>query len=242
MNFKQIIERNDTKGGRIFDLSIQLMIIVSLISFSVETLPNLSKQTAQILKHIEIVTVSIFTIEYICRVFVANKKMKFMFSFFGLVDLIAIIPFYLSTAIDLRAIRILRLLRLFRAFKLMRYSKAIQRFHTALKIAKEELVLFSIVAAMALYFAAVGIYYFENSAQPEAFSSIFQSMWWALATLTTVGYGDVYPITTGGKIFTFLVLMVGLGVVAVPTGLIASALSSAREFEKNEKSCIQSDD
>jgi voltage-gated potassium channel len=87
---------------------------------------------------------------------------------------------------------------------------------------------------MLLFFSAVGIYYFENTAQPETFSSVFQSMWWAVATLTTVGYGDVYPITIGGKIFTFFVLMVGLGIVAVPTGLVASALSSAREMEKEQ--------
>ena len=234
MNIKQVIENNDTPRGRRFDLFIQFLILISLVSFSIETLPNLSAKSLKTLKYIEIVTVMIFTTEYLSRVVVAEKKLKFVFSFFGLVDLLAILPFYLPIVLDLRAIRILRLLRLFRAFKLLRYSKAIQRFHTALNIAREELVLFAIVAAMALYFAAVGIYFFENTAQPEAFSSVFQSMWWALVTLTTVGYGDVYPITTGGKVFTFFVLMVGLGVVAVPTGLVASALSSARELEDKD--------
>lgn len=234
MKFKQIIENNDTRQGRIFDLFIQSLIITNLIAFSIETLPNLSEKTLTILKYIEVITVTIFTAEYLSRVIVADRKVQFVFSFFGLVDLLAILPFYLQTGIDLRAIRILRLLRLFRAFKLLRYSKAIHRFHNALIIAKEELVLFTIVAVMVLYFASVGIYFFENSAQPEAFSSVFQSMWWALATLTTVGYGDVYPITTGGKVFTFFVLMVGLGVVAIPTGLIASALSAAREMDEKK--------
>ncbi len=90
---------------------------------------------------------------------------------------------------------------------------------------------FSYTAAIT---AAVGIYYFEHAAQPEAFSSIFQSIWWALVTLTTVGYGDVYPVTTGGKIFTFMVLVLGLGIIAVPTGLISSALSAARALEKKD--------
>lgn len=235
MNFKQIIENNDTPQGRIFDLFIQFLILVSLVSFSVETLPNLSGQTIRILKYIEVFTVSIFTLEYLSRIVVADRKFKFVFSFYGIIDFLAILPFYLPTGIDLRVIRILRLLRLFRAFKLLRYSLAIKRFHRALLIAKEELVLFTIVAVMVLYFASVGIYFFENSAQPEAFSSVFQSLWWALCTLTTVGYGDVYPVTAGGKIFTFFVLMVGLGVVAVPTGLVASALSSAREYEEENK-------
>ncbi len=83
-----------------------------------------------------------------------------------------------------------------------------------------------------LYLSAVGIYYFEHQAQPEQFKSVFHGLWWALATLTTVGYGDVYPITVGGKLFTFLILMIGLGVVAIPTGLVASALSQARNEEK----------
>jgi voltage-gated potassium channel len=233
MTLKSIIENSDTKKGRIFDLSIQVLIIISLISFSVETIPSLTAKTIKILRFIEVFTVILFTIEYILRITVSDKKIKFIFSFYGLIDLFAILPFYFSKGIDLRSIRILRLLRLFRAFKLFRYSRAIKRFHRALMIAKEELILFSILAIMLLFFSAVGIYYFENTAQPESFSSIFQSMWWAVATLTTVGYGDVYPITTGGKIFTFFVLMVGLGIVAVPTGLVASALSTAREMEKD---------
>jgi len=94
--------------------------------------------------------------------------------------------------------------------------------------------LFLIATAMLLYFAAVGIYYFESSAQPESFQSVFHSLWWALATLTTVGYGDVYPVTVGGKVFTFLVLMLGLGIVAVPAGLVASALGKARDEEEQE--------
>jgi len=123
------------------------------------------------------------------------------------------------------------LLRLFRVFKLVRYSKAIQRFHRAFVIAREELVLYFAVTLLLLYMAAVGIYFFENKAQPDVFTSVPHSLWWAVATLTTVGYGDVYPITAGGRLFTFLVLIIGLGVVAVPAGLVASALSKAREMD-----------
>lgn len=104
-----------------------------------------------------------------------------------------------------------------------------QRYHRAFMIAREELVLFGFTAMIMFYLASVGIYYFEHQAQPETFASVFHSFWWAVATLTTVGYGDIYPITVGGKIFTFVVLMIGLGFVAVPTGLFASALSKARE-------------
>jgi voltage-gated potassium channel len=234
---KNIIKKNDTKKGLVFDLFIQFLIVVSLVSFSIETLPNLKPKTQNILRIIEIVTVSIFTAEYMLRIIVADKKLSFIFSFFGIIDFLAILPFYLSIGVDLRSIRSFRLLRLFRAFKLLRYSKAVKRFHCALNICKEELVLFFFVTVLVLYFAAVGIYYFENSAQPEVFSSVFSSLWWAVATLTTVGYGDVYPITVGGKLFTFFMLMIGLGIIAVPTGLFASALSKAREIEDTESKC-----
>jgi len=117
--------------------------------------------------------------------------------------------------------------------KFFKYRKAIRRFRLALNIAREELILFGFVALIMLYLSAVGIYYFENPAQPEQFKSVFHSLWWAVTTLTTVGYGDMYPITTGGKLFTFIVLMIGLGIVAVPTGLVASALSQARDEKAN---------
>jgi voltage-gated potassium channel len=234
MNLKRIIENNDTTQGRAFDLVIQILIIISLISFSIETLPELSVNTQLFLRYIEITTVSIFTIEYLLRIFVADRKFAFIFSFYGIVDLLAILPFYITTGIDLRSIRAFRLVRLFRAFKLLRYNQAIRRFQLALMIAKEEMILFFFVTGLLLYFSAVGIYYFENEAQPDAFSSIFSSLWWAVATLTTVGYGDIYPITVGGRLFTFFILMIGLGIVAVPAGLIASGLSEARKIQNGE--------
>ena len=165
------------------------------------------------------------------RLFLADQKRRFAFSFFGIIDLISILPFYISTGVDLRSVRAFRLLRLFRLFKLVRYSRAIQRFHHALIIAREELILYFVVTVMLVYLAAVGIYYCETDAQPDKFQSVFHSLWWAVATLTTVGYGDVYPITTGGKIFTFLMLLIGLGIVSVPAGIVSSALQTARELE-----------
>lgn len=228
---KDIIERSDTGSGRSFDLSIQLLIVLSLIAFSIETLPNLSPASRRYLELFELLTVSIFTIEYVVRFLVADRKVAFATSFFGAIDLFAILPFYLSFGIDLRSIRAFRLLRLFRIFKLVRYSNAIQRFHRAFLIAREELVLFLFATIILLHLAAVGIYHFEHDAQPDTFASVFHSLWWAVATLTTAGYGDVYPITVGGRIFTFAILLVGLGVVSVPAGLVASALSKAREME-----------
>lgn len=232
LSIKNIVEETETKAGRIFDIFIQSLIIISLISFSIETLPDLNDPFKKILSIIEIVTVVIFTVEYLLRIAVADNKLKFIFSFYGLIDLLAILPFYVTSGIDLRSVRLFRLFRLFRIFKVLRYSKAIKRFRKAFIAVKEELVLFMIATAFMLYASAVGIYYFENVAQPENFKSVFDGLWWATATLTTVGYGDVYPITVGGKIFTFFILLIGLGIVAVPTGLIASALTEIARTEK----------
>ena len=229
-SLRALVEDNSTHGGRLFDYLVQSVIVISLISFSIETLPDLSQAARDIFRYVEIACVAIFTAEYFLRILVARKKLRFVFSFYGLVDLAAILPFYLATGLDLRALRILRLLRIIRAFKLVRYSKAAQLFHRAFVIAREELILFGVVALMLLYLSSVGIWYFENESQPDVFSSVFSSMWWSVATLTTVGYGDVYPITDWGKVFTFFTLVIGLGVIAMPTGILASALGEARRM------------
>ena len=228
---KQIIEDNDSTPGIIFAWAIQGLIIFSLVTFSISTLPNLTGRTRALLWTIEAITVTIFTVEYVLRVLVADRKLKYIFSFYGLIDLLAILPFYMAVGMDLRSVRAFRLLRMLRILKLIRYSTAARRFHRAFVIAKDELILFFFVTLILLYLSAVGIYYFESSAQPEQFKSVFHSLWWAVVTLTTVGYGDIYPVTVGGRTFTFFVLMVGLGIVAVPTGLVASALSQARSEE-----------
>lgn len=228
-----VIDNPDCRLGKIFAFSIQFLILVSLVAFSIDTLPDLSQGTKEILRIVEVVTIGIFTVEYVLRIFVAEKITRFIFSFYGLIDLVAILPFYISTGVDLRSVRVFRLLRLVRILKLFKYSLAINRFHRAVTIVKEELILFGFMAMITLYLSAVGIYYFENEAQPEQFKSVFHSLWWAVTTLTTVGYGDMYPITAGGRLFTFFVLVIGLGIVAVPTGLIASALSQVR-LEDNE--------
>lgn len=226
MSLKSIIEESDSGAGRLFDLFIQFLIVVSIVSFTIETLPDLGDDTRRLLRRVEIVVVLVFTLEYLLRIVVADNRLSFVFSFFGMIDLLAILPFYIATGVDLRSLRIFRLLRIFRAFKLIRFSQAAQRFSVAFKSIRAELTLFFLASLFLLYVSAVGIYHFEHPAQPEQFRSVIDSMWWSVTSLTTVGYGDMYPVTTGGKIFTFFVLMVGLGLVAVPSGLIASALTS----------------
>ncbi len=230
------MEQNSSKPTSVLQIAIQCLIAVSLLAFAVETLPGLSAQQRRVLDWFEIFTMAIFTVEYFVRIAYAPDRFRFIFSFFGFVDLLAILPFYVGTGLDLRSLRAFRMLRLFRVLKLVRYSTAIRRFHRAFLLAKEEVILFSALTSILLFLAATGIYYCENAAQPDKFSSVFHSLWWAVCTLTTVGYGDIYPITTGGRMFTFLVLLIGLGIVAVPAGLVSSALSQARAMEESSAS------
>lgn len=219
------------RAHAIIEHSIQGLIVVSIINFTIQTLPNLSASTIQILDFIELVSVLIFSLEYLLRILFSPRPIRFIFSFFGLIDLIAILPFYLSFGADLRSLRAVRLFRLLRLLKFLRYGDTLQNLKEAFKNVKKELILFSFATLLLIYFSSVGIYYFENEAQPEAFSSIFSAMWWSVATLTTVGYGDIYPITAGGKIFSTFVVFIGLGLVAIPTGLVASSLTQALKKE-----------
>ena len=222
---KEVVLESNNRGGRAFDLFIQLLILLSLISFSIETLPDLNENILNYLRLFEIVSISIFTVEYILRIILHSKRFKYIFSFFGVIDLLAIIPFYVSSGIDLRSIRLFRLLKLFRMLKLLKYNSTIDRVGYAFNSIKKELVVFATATIFLIYVAAVGIYFFENPAQPEKFKSIFHSIWWSVTTLTTVGYGDMYPITVGGKIFTAFIVFIGMGMVAIPAGLLASAFS-----------------
>lgn len=230
-----ILEDNTTTLGRYFDYFIQVLIFLSLISFTIETLPDNEPSTILFLHYFELFCVVVFSVEYILRIYVYKNPFKYIFSFYGIIDLIAILPFYLRFSFDLRAMRAFRIFRIFRALKLIRYNKALRRFHIAADIIKEEMILFFITTLIFIYLASAGIYFFENEAQPLIFKSVLHSGWWAIVTLTTVGYGDVYPITDGGKIFTFFILLIGVGIITIPAGLIASALSKAREIDDEKK-------
>ena len=228
---KEIVESDESLAGRVFNLFIIVLILLSVLSISLETLPDLDESIMRFLKIFELVVVIIFTVEYLLRIYVADKKLGYIFSFYGLIDLIAILPFYIATGLDLRAIRIFRVLRLLRILKLAQYSEAASLLMRVFKSIRRELVVFLFVTICILYVAAIGIYYFENPVQPEKFSSVFHSLWWSVTTFTLLGYGDIYPVTIGGRIFTFFVLVTGIAMIAVPTGLVAAALREEIEIE-----------
>jgi len=236
---KRIIEHSDTRAGKIQYLAIQALILISVVSFMFETLPDLDPLWVKTLRVIEVFCVIVFTIEYILRIYVSDRPFRFIFSIFGIFDLLAIVPFYLATGIDWRSLRAFRFLRIFQIFKLSRYSKAMRRFVRALRLIREEFTLFLIITFILIFFSAIGIYYLEREAQPEVFTSVFESLWWAISTLTTVGYGDIYPVTAGGKIFTYFILIIGIAIIAIPAGLISSAMVEIRREDHNVEEALR---
>lgn len=226
---------------------IYALILINVVALILESYQELKNDYTVLFQWIEVFSVVVFTIEYFLRLWVSDldkevghSRVKFAFSPLGLIDLFAIIPFYLPMIfpIDLRVIRILRLLRLLRIFKLGRFSRSLRTISEVLKETKTDLALSLFVAFVLLVVSSTLMYHVEHDAQPEKFASIGHSFWWSVATLTTVGYGDVYPITAAGKLLSAIIAVIGIGFVALPTGIISSAFIARIQKDKIEpKEC-----
>ena len=231
------------KSPILFDKFIYVLIILNIVAMIMESHVSLSLAYGNAFSIFEATSIFIFSFEYLYRVFIAFKDdklkgvSKYVFSVFGIIDLISILPFYLNTFIkvDGRFLRILRLFRLTRIFKLGRDSSSLKLFTKALSSVKNELRFTLFLSTLMILFSASAIYYLENEAQPEKFSSISESIWWATVSLATVGYGDVYPITIGGKIFASLISLIGIGIVAIPTGIISASFVEEIRLVREEK-------
>ena len=222
-SLRQKISKSIDEG--LLSIAVIAVIVLYLISLTLETLPSLEQHKA-IFEMLENIFTGIFICEFIVRLAVYDKPFKYIFSTFGLIDIASILPAILGA--NSLALRVLRLFRIFKLFRSRRMTKAINEIKSAIWEIRSDLILFGFVVFVLLFLSAVGIYVFENEAQPEKFSSIPASMWWAVATLTTVGYGDVVPVTTGGKFFTSIVTLIGIGIIAIPTSLVTAALSQVK--------------
>jgi voltage-gated potassium channel len=204
----------------------QFLVIIFVIIFTIESTPS-AQVYAQTLHSIDFAILILFSAEYILRILVTPNRLKYMFSFFGIIDFLAIVPFIVTFGIiDAKFIRLVRVIRIFKLLKNDILNKALKNIHDSLYNVKYELSIFTLIAIIFIYLSAVGIHFFESTAQPEQFGSILDALWWSLISLTTVGYGDSYPITAGGKVFSSAILFIGLGLVAIPTGIIASSFTN----------------
>lgn len=218
-----------------FDKFIYALIVLNLISMVVESEPDLTVDYKNYLFYFEVFSISIFSVEYLIRSWIALKqKSNYNFSFFGFIDLLSILPFFFSSALgfDGRFVRIFRLFRVSRILKLGKFSKSFELLGKGIHNVKRELYITFFIAFIMLFFSASGIYYLENPEQPDAFSSITESFWWSVSSLTGVGFEEIFPKTIGGKLFGTLISLVGIGVVAVPTGIVSASFVEVLENQK----------
>lgn len=252
---KEIFKLLDPSQGATFWDKLVNILIISLILLNViavifETVDSLFIEYGHLFRGFEIFSVFIFSLEYILRLWTCTYidkfkhpvtgRIKYIFSFGSIIDLLAIVPFYLpiSTIYDLRFVRIFRLLRFLRIFKLGRYLNASKIISNVFKSKKEELILcFLLIIALIVLTSSV-MYFVEHDAQPDKFSSIPATMWWGVTTLTTVGYGDVFPITGLGRSLTAFISILGIGMFALPAGILASGFSAEfQKLKKNKNTC-----
>lgn len=231
-----------------FNLFISILILCNITAVILETSAELAAKYSDYFEKFEIFSITVFTIELILRIITSSEdkkfegikgKLKFLGTPGSIIDILAIIPFYLPMlfSFDLRFIRILRLLRLMRIFKLGRYSSALNNMGNVFATKKEELIITLISVFILLIISSSLMYIVESEHQPDAFSSIPSTMWWAVATLTTVGYGDIFPITPLGKFLGAIISILGVGLFALPAGIIASGFAETMKKKKSELIC-----
>jgi voltage-gated potassium channel len=224
------------KGGvleRIFELFLIAIIILNIFAIVLDSVEEIHTHYKSFFENLETISIVLFTLEYVGRIYSivespkykdpVSGRWKFIISPIAIIDLLAFLPFYLSfLPLDLRFLRIFRLMVVFRLFKIARYLHALKIFRQVLADRKEQLVLSFFFILFVLVLISFVMFYAEHDAQPDAFSSIPATMWWGIATLTTVGYGDIVPVTTLGKTLGGLFAIAGVGVLALPAGILSS--------------------
>lgn len=243
------LKQPDDHWSKLFHLIIMSLICLNALAVTAETVEPLAKRWATAFFAFEVASVAVFTVEYVLRVWSCTcdprfaspllGRLRYAMSPMAIVDLLAILPFYLPMVLplDLRILRVLRLFRLFRVLKLSRYSQSLRTIGIVLSAKKEDLIVTFFAMMLLLILASSLMYVIERDAQPEAFSSIPASMWWAVVTLTTVGYGDVYPATPLGKLIGALIALLGVGMVALPAGMLASGFAEELQRRKRQPTC-----
>jgi voltage-gated potassium channel len=231
--------------SRVFDAFIFGLIILNVLAIIIGTIAQVQHRFGTFLEYFEIVSVAVFSLEYVARLWSCTTepayarpllgRLRFALTPLALIDLLAILPFFLLFAgVDLR---VLRIFRLFRAVKLVRYMESLQLMGRVIRSRKEELLATVAVLLLLLILASSLMYYVENQVQPEVFPDIPSSMWWAVATLTTVGYGDAYPVSALGKLLGSFAAILGIGLFALPTAILGSGFLEELQRRKEPKAC-----
>ena len=242
-----VAKTTDTTS-KFFDIFILALILLSMVAAILESVASLEQHFHLAFEIFEYFSIIVFTLEYLARVWscveqpqyakALTGRLRFIFHPLSLIDLAAILPFYIFfISLDLRMLRLLRLLRILRVAKLTRYSSSLRLFGHVLKEKKEELLLTLMLMLGLIVVVSSLMYYAEHEAQPDKFPNIPAAMWWSVITLTTVGYGDIYPITTLGKVFAGISAILGVGVFALPTGILGASFVEEIQKQKAALKC-----
>jgi voltage-gated potassium channel len=236
-----VIFEHDTPAGKLFDVVLLVLIFLSLVLVMLQSIPELETRNREIFYQAEWVITILFTIEYVLRLLAVKKPRSYATSFYGVIDILSIVPTYLSLFLPLSqyllVIRSLRLMRVFRIFKLTQFVREGTSLALALKASTQRiLVFFAFVLIITIVMGS--IVYVVESPVNERFSNIPQSIYWCIVTITTVGYGDIFPITTLGKFLASFIMLLGYAIIAVPTGIVTVELTkSARTDQVKGQAC-----
>ena len=242
------MSRPPRQATRPADLSILSLIFLNVLAVIVGSVQSIQRRWGVFLNGFEIVSVIVFTVEYLARLWsctvdprfsgIVRGRIRFASRVMPIIDLLAILPFYLPfCSADLRALRVLRLLRILRVAKIARYYGSLDLIKHVFQSRKEELVLTSVLMGLLLIVSSTVLYCCENAVQPDVFSSIPATMWWSVATLTTVGYGDMYPTTLVGKFCASVIAILGIGMFALPTGILGAGFVEAIQKKRGKQVC-----
>ena len=230
----------DTRAGKLFDIILLFLILLSVVLVMLESVNTLDEKYHGFLIAAEWIITIFFTIEYILRIISTQKKLQYIFSFYGIIDLISILPMYLSFIVPnskvLSIIRALRLLRLFRVLNLVQFSGQQSQLRLAINASKTKIIVFIYFVFIISILLGAVMYVVES---PESgFTSIPTSIYWCIVTLTTVGYGDIAPGTPLGKIIASFIMILGYGIIAVPTGIVTAELASQHKTKLLPDGCV----
>jgi voltage-gated potassium channel len=237
----EIIFESDTRLGKLFDIVLLVTILLSISAVMLESVREIEEEYGTILRYIEWFFTILFTVEYIVRILSVDRPLKYVFSFFGIIDLLSIAPTYLGLFLTnthyFSILRAIRLLRVFRILKLARYLNAANILGKAIRNSREKIIVF--VGVVLSVCIILGTIMFLIEGPEHGFTSIPRSIYWAIVTLTTVGFGDIAPMTFLGQLFASVLMILGYGIIAVPTGIVTSEMinSSKNETKKNCTKC-----
>ncbi|MFW5821541.1 MAG: ion transporter [Bacteroidota bacterium] len=238
-NLYEIIFESETRAGKAFDIVLLIVILLSVFLVIIESVPRFNEQYGEKLRIMEWGITIVFTIEFIVRIVISRFPGKYIFSFYGIIDFLSVIPTYMSLffmgAQGLIVIRAIRLLRVFRILKLTRYTNEGAIIIQALRASRVKISVFLFAILMIITIIGTLMYLIEGEA--GGFTSIPESIYWAIVTLTTVGYGDITPRTDFGKFVSAMVMILGYAIIAVPTGIVTAELSFVKRKSQNEDKC-----